>query len=38
MNWINFFKACFVFDAFCKWACVNAELVTEYINPLILMV
>ena len=37
MNWIKFFKMCFFFDPICKWAVVNAELITEYINPIIAM-
>ena len=37
MNWIKFFKMCFLFDPIFKWAVVNAELITEYINPIIAM-
>lgn len=35
MNWINFFKVCFFLDPIFKWAVANAELLTEYINPII---
>lgn len=35
MNWMTFFKICFFFDPICRWAVENAELLTEYIAPII---